>query len=219
MADGPDSRPVPLRSRRDETIQVLCAEFAQDNLTLDEFERRLDIAHRATALTELDELTADLRTRETNNTALAPAPPRPAPPTAHSLEDQTLIALMGGVDRRGRWIPAHVTSIIALMGGAHLDFREVQLPPGTTELNIFCVMGGVEIIVPPGMAIDTGGIAIMGGFEQMSTHSQGADAGAPILKVSGFVFMGGVDIQVREPGESAKEARHRQRAERRNRRT
>lgn len=216
--DSPELRPAPLRSRREATVQVLCDEFAKDNLSLEEFERRLDRAHRATALAELDALTADLQAPA----AATPAPPavtvpRPATPGEVG-ESQTLIAIMGGVERRGQWVPARHTHLFALLGGAGLDFREARLGPGVTEVSVFCLMGGVEIIVPPGLIVDAGGLALMGGFEHVAPERVPADPNAPVLKVNGFVMMGGVEVTEREPGETAREARKRHQSERKQRR-
>jgi Domain of unknown function (DUF1707) len=213
-------RPLPqstLKQHRDQTIVLLCEHFAQDRLEVEELETRLDRAHRATTAAELEALLQDLP-------APAPAAPPPASPDAWARgtravaeavrDSRTLLAFMGGVERRGRWTPARRNIVIALMGGAVLDFREVALPPGQTEVFIFCLMSGVEIIVPPTLAVDASGIAIMGGFEHGSSPRT-TDPDAPVLRVNGLCLMGGVEILVRYPGESAKDARDRQREERR----
>ena len=57
-------------------------------------------------------------------------------------------------------------------------------------------------IVPPGMAVESHGIGILGGFEHTGDELQGHDPSAPVLRVSGVALMGGVDIKVRHPGES-----------------
>jgi hypothetical protein len=101
------------------------------------------------------------------------------------------------------------------MGGAELDFREARLGPGTTELSVTAIFGGVEVIVPPDLPVETDGIAIMGGFANASEQSSPTDPNAPRLRITGFALMGGVDIKVRLPGESAGEARRRKRRERR----
>jgi hypothetical protein len=215
--DSPELRPTPLHSRREATVQVLCDEFAKDHLSLAEFERRLDVAHRATALAELDALTADLRAAAP--AAAAPSavvPPRSAAPSEIPAQ-QTLVAVMGGVERRGPWVPARQTQVFALMGGAELDFREARLGAGVTEITIVCVMGGVEIVVPPGLIVDAGGIAVMGGFESMAPTPVPPNSSAPVLKVNGFVMMGGVEVMERERGETAREARKRHRRNRKNR--
>lgn len=213
-ASGP-GLPVALQARREQTIAALCDHFAKDNLTLEEFERRLDVAHRVSALPDLESLISDLPVLAgTSVPAPAPAPP-PPPPATHIREQQTLFAMMGGVERRGRWQPAQSTNVITIMGGASLDFREVELPRGETEISVFALMGGVEIIVPPGMNVDASGFAIMGGFDHRESIPAGRDPNAPVLRVNGFAMMGGVEVQVRYPGESARDMNRRQREERR----
>lgn len=215
---SPGPPAVPLHSRREETIAALCEHFSKDHLTLEEFERRLDQAHAVQTLPELKELLQDLPVLTTasavapvNSSSTQPSVPR------HAREHQHLIAIMGGVDKRGAWQPAQKTWCYNLMGGASLDFREALLPPGETELTIVAVMGGAEIIVPPGLRVDCDAIAIMGGVDHPA-QSGPSDPQAPVLKVNGFLLMGGVEITVRNPGESAKDAKRRRREERRSRR-
>ena len=107
---------------------------------------------------------------------------------------------------------------IAVMGGVELDFREALLPRGVTELKVYAIMGGVEVIVPPDLNVESHGIGIMGGFDHAGNEMQHPDPNAPVLRVSGIALMGGVDIKVRHPGESARDARRRRRQERRDRR-
>jgi hypothetical protein len=129
MSESPELRPAPLRARRDEVIRDLSTAFAEDNLSVDEFERRLDVAHRATALTELNALVSDLRIAPAQSSNV-PAPRTQVASPAEIPEEQNLVAIMGGVSRRGQWTPARHTHFYALMGGAQLDFRDARLGPG-----------------------------------------------------------------------------------------
>ena len=104
------------------------------------------------------------------------------------------------------------------MGGTQLDFREALLAPGVTEVTVFCKMGGVDIIVPPGLQVDFSGTGIMGGFDMSDEVTPVQDPDAPILRVNGIAFCGGADVTVREPGETAGDARRRRRMLRRERR-
>lgn len=220
-------RQVPqlgLREQRERTVRTLCEHFARDHLEIADFEARLDAAHRAKVQEDLAALVKDLPALRPEG---SPEPARPAEgaPVRRSLEQggramadavrdsRTIIAVMAGVERRGHWEPARHNLVIALMGGVELDFRELQLPPGETEVFIFCLMGGVGLIVPPEMTVDASGIAIMGGFEHTSPSPR--DPSAPVLRVQGFCLMGGVEVQVRRPGETEKDARRRRRDERR----
>lgn len=224
--------PVPernLKEHRERTIRALCEHFARDHLEVEAFEQRLDVAHRSRAVTDLDALLEDLPALQpqTPTRALDPTRLIGDPDYARDVvqrsgravrdavrDTQTLLAVMGGVERRGQWKPARKNVVIALMGGADLDFREVELPPGETEVFVVCLMGGTDIIVPPDLPVDASGIAIMGGFAHASPPSR-PEGGASRLRIHGFCLMGGVDINVRRPGESARDARIRQREEQR----
>ena len=210
--------PVPLQARREQTIAALCEHFSKDNLTLEEFERRLDSAHRVQTLPDLNALLDDLPILATSSAPAPAASQAPAPRvSSHYRDQQHLVAVMGGVDRRGQWQPARRTFCYAFMGGMSLDFREALLPPGETEVTVIAIMGGAEIIVPPGVRIDCHGVAIMGGFDQVE-DTKALDANAPTLRINGFAMMGGVEIRVRYPHETPREAKKRIREERDERR-
>lgn len=49
------------------------------------------------------------------------------------------------------------------MGGVVLDLRDATLSGQMTDVFVVAVMGGVEIKVPPGVRLESDGIALMGG--------------------------------------------------------
>ena len=219
--DGTAMQP-PLEHRRTTTIDALCEHFAADRLTVEEFERRVDSAHDATTNADLDALLQDLP-KPSNKVARASDGTGGAPgySVAHPdrVKDRELVvAVMGGTGRKGRWSPARHNVVMAVMGGAELDFREAVMPPGVTELQIYTFWGGVEILVPPDMQVESHGLAVLGGFEHAAEGALEPGPETPTLRITGVAVMGGVDISVRRPGETARDARRRRRLERRERR-
>ena len=215
------NRPPPNESRQ-ATIDLLCEHFAEDRLSVEEFERRLDAAHRAATSAELDTLLQDLPRRPTapvraQGSSVVEGSYSLAEP-AGVKEREVVIAVLGGTGRKGRWSPARNNFVISVMGGAELDFREAILPPGVTEVQIYAVWGGVEIVVPPDLHVESHGFALLGGFEHAAEDAVAPHPGAPTLRITGFAVMGGVDISVRYPGETARDARRRRRIARRERR-
>jgi hypothetical protein len=211
---------------RQRAIDALCEHFAADTLDLGEFERRVDAAHRAETVQDLRRLLQDL---PTPGEALVPAAENPATtpvPRGRTAvarpelvkDNQVVVGLFGGPSRKGDWVPARHVWGIACMGGVELDFREARLGPGVTEVTVFAVWGGVEIVVPPHLQVEFSGMGIMGGFDCAEEVSRIYDPDAPILKVNGLAIMGGAEVTVREPGETAREAKRRKRLERRERR-
>jgi hypothetical protein len=208
---------VALRDRREQVIEWLSDQFARDAFELDEYERRIDLAHQATSVAALEELVADLDMPAAEAVApgealvTRPAEQLPVPRASR----KRVIAIMGGVERKGRWVvPQHVR-VTAIMGGIDLDFREALLSPGVTEVHIIAVMGGIEITVPPHVAVQCEGVAIMGGFEEVHRAPAVPDPDRPTLLITGFAMMGGVNIKTRLPGESGWQAWKRERRERR----
>ena len=136
----------------------------------------------------------------------------------HVSERQVIVGSMGGAEKKGVWTPARQTYVVALMGGVEMDFREARLPPGVTEVFVFAVMGGADIVVPPGVHVDLKGFALMGGFGQSGYAPPPTDPDAPVLRIGGFAMMGGVEVSVRYPGERPRDARQRERLERKEQR-
>jgi hypothetical protein len=202
---------VSVRDARERTIAILSDLFASDTLGLDEFERRVSLVHRAATVAEIDQVTADLQkpdhpVKAQPSTALVPVSTVPA--------RQTRLAIMSGIDRRGGWTTPQHLRVVAVMGGAHLDFREARLPPGVVEISVLAIMGGVSIIVPPELSVEVSGSAIMGGFDEVDRAPTQPDPERPTVRIHGFALMGGVSVETRLVGESGWQARKRKRKER-----
>jgi hypothetical protein len=203
-------RPVPLEQTRQRIVEQLCDQYAAENLTDAGLEERLTRAYAATTVVALQELVADLPTEAPGtSTALATA-------RADMVsERQVILAVMGGAERKGAWTPPRHLHVLTVMGGAHLDFREARFSPGVTDVTCFVLMGGVEIVVPPGVHVELNGFARMGGFGQHGGRELPSDPNAPVLRIGGVAVMGGVDLQVRRAGETAGDARAAERLARR----
>jgi hypothetical protein len=208
------------REARERVIAALQEHFAHDQLDVDEFERRVTAAHTSEVAADIEALLADLP-----SLPAAPAPAAPAAlapravvttavvPAASALARQTVVAVMGSSRRVGAWTVPRKLRVMGLMSGTVLDFREARFPPGVVEVEIRSMMGSTEIIVPPGLAVETHGSAIMGGFQEVNRTPTHPDENAPLLRVHGFVIMGGVDIRMRLPGETGRDANRRQKRE------
>lgn len=226
-AGPPASRVKASQETRQRIIDALCEHFAADTITLDEFEARVDAAHRADTIDDLRRLLADLPAPGTDvvRAAGSTAPAAAEPPIRRQVarpelvrDNQVVVGIFGGPSRKGDWIPARHVWTVACMGGVELDFREARLGPGTTEVTVFAMWGGVEIVVPPDLQVEFNGMGFMGGFDCAEDTRRVYDPDAPVLKVNGLAIMGGAEVTVREPGETAREAKRRRRLERRERR-
>jgi hypothetical protein len=217
MSDESSQQLVPLKRERENVVKVLIDQYAADNLTVEEFEMRLDSAYAASTMEQLEGLLAGLPVLASQADA-AGIPSVQRAPAESVREHGFQIAIMGGYEKKGEWTPPRKLQSLAIMGGAGLDFREARMPPGVTEVNILAIMGGAEILVPPGLAVETHGFGFMGGFEGVDQAGVDTDPDAPRLVIRGLAIMGGVEVTVRLPGETARDARQRRKLARKERR-
>src|SRR5688572_2512617 len=90
---------------RERVVQDLADHFAQDRLTLPEYERRVELAYRAGTADALRDLTRDLApTPPVRVAAEAPLSTRVDSHPRLPARTRNFFALMSGVIRRGNWL-------------------------------------------------------------------------------------------------------------------
>ena len=188
---------------RERVVQDLAEHFAQDRLTMPEYERRVELAYRADSADALRDLTRDLAplVAPVAQAAVVPAPSGAGVSTGLAARAKNFFALMSGVVRRGKWTVPSRMRAFACMGGIGLDLRDATLTAPVTDIYVFALMGGVEIIVPPNVRLESDGFAIMGGFEDQLKEPASGDPNTPLIRVHGLAIMGGVEARVAEPGD------------------
>lgn len=221
MSDGShEPSAAPTATDREAVMAALGDAYAADQLELDELEQRMARVYRATSHEALSEVLQGLgRASVTAPPPTAGAPAYsagrfdgspPAYPSERAYEfgaatiardgvvpdRAAMIAVFGGVERKGGWIVPRLIKAFAVMGGVDLDMREAHFAEGVTEIEVFALFGGVDIKVPTGVRVESTGAGIMGGF---SVSSADADPGpdAPVLRISGIAIMGGVDAKLK----------------------
>jgi hypothetical protein len=165
---------------RERAATALREHLAQGRLTLDELAERLDRIYEARTRAELEAVSADL-----------PAQARPL--VAGKRPRRYLVAIMSGVERSRRWRLAPETTVLAIMGGAHLDLRGAQIEGTHATISCFTLMGGIDIVVPQGSDVEVSGFGLMGGVaDEVRGEPQ---PGMPALHVRAFALMGGVSVR------------------------
>jgi predicted membrane protein len=81
--------------------------------------------------------------------------------------------------------------IVAFMGGVDLDLTQADIQKGPAVIEMFVLMGGVEMTVPDGWEIIGDAVPFMGGFEVKTKSKRTGKQ----LVLRGFVMMGGTEIK------------------------
>lgn len=174
---------------RDHVVTLLTAAQAEGRLSAAERDERISSARAAETFDDLVPLTRDL----VNPTGPA------APPiitydeaSATPVADQ-IVAIFGGTSRKHTWRVRTNTSIMAMFGGVELDLTKATFESHELTFNVFCLFGGVDIVVPVGTDVDSQVVAVFGGSDVGKLAPP--DGAAPRLVVKGFCGFGGVHVQ------------------------
>ena len=128
---------------RRQILQRLADAYADDNLELVEYERRVRAAEHATSIDQLEALVADFP----NHRPVSPSEPHgPAGAAAGAA-----VTVMGERDLEVRTVQDLPQRVINVMGETRIDLSDA--PPGVYELRVYNVMGELQVAVPYGTRI------------------------------------------------------------------
>ncbi len=216
MVDPNKPMLVALHDKRERVIDALSIHFANDTLDMDEFEQRVDLAHRATSVADLDVLLADLKPTTDEQPSASPVPSlvprtearqvhtavRGLSIASHGWRTKRVLAILSDIQRKGTWPVPKKLRVRAVLGSVGLDFREAQMGPGVTEVKVRSIGGEIKIIVPPHLRVECEGRAVLGSFEGMHQNTGEPNPDAPLLRITGRAIFGTVEISTRQPGET-----------------
>ena len=117
-------------------------------------------------------------------------------------------AVMSGLELKNPGWKVTDGSYLAFMGGVDMDLTVANIPEQEITLNLTAVMGGIDVRVPPGIAVECAGTAFLGGITFFQEEgggiiavrrfaSEGVPEGKKKLIIKGLAIMGGVEIKNR----------------------
>jgi hypothetical protein len=201
MADAPLST---LSRAREQKISELSQHFANDDLSLDELERRIEQVYKAASVSELDAITSDLRVSQLPATARPSSAAMSNAPVDYGTSNlpaprSRLLAVMSESKRTGRWLVPQRLDVVALMADTKIDLTSAVMPAGGAEFHVRSLWAACKIIVPPEMRVINEMHAIMASVVSKAEEmdAEGAKRHGPTLRLTGTAFMAEVKVVVR----------------------
>lgn len=174
-------------SDREQVAALLREHCVEGRLTLDEFSSRLDALYAASTDAELAAVLRDL-------------PERTSEP-ARGKRRSWLVTLLGSVQRRGPWrVPKRIFAF-SVIGSPDLDFRRAVIDAEEVRITSFALMGALTAIVPAGVEVELGGLALVGGNDFVTNEDVPPARGGPRLKIRCYALFGGARVQHVRAGE------------------
>ena len=111
---------------------------------------------------------------------------------ATTSNDESVSAILGGTETKNTDKDYRGSRVTTIMGGSVIDLRHAHIKKEAT-IEIFALMGGIELRIPEGWTVKTSVLPVLGGVEDKSVRA--LKDGAPVLNVVGNVILGGVEIK------------------------
>lgn len=192
-----------LSRARETKINELSTHFANDDLTLEELERRIERVYKAASVAELEEITADLRKAMTLPVDQSVAPSSRS--TTVSSGGQTIgsriLAFMSSTRRVGRWLVPPKLDVVAIMSDTKLDFTHAAMPGAVIDVHVRAVMASCKLVVPPNVRVINETHALMANVRSRASEVLPGDAPAsvesPVIRLTGYALMSDVNVVVR----------------------
>ncbi len=178
----PDHLPSPPLEpeARERVVEALTRLFAEDRITSEDLEARLERVYRATSAQQLEAVTADLPAAPGAGAGLVPAAGAP----------QRISALFSGQEQRVTGVVPQQVEVRSRFGYVELDLTRATFEPGVTEIDVRAFMGYVQIRLPTGVRVDCRGRALFGFFSLKGAKRAG-DADSPaVVRITGRASFG-----------------------------
>jgi predicted membrane protein len=107
------------------------------------------------------------------------------------------VALFGGGDRVVTSQQFQGGKVTTIFGGLNYNMLKAKLAPGENYLDVFCMFGGMKLIVPEGWSVKIQVMSLFGGFSDKhrfkSSETNNEPSGQLIIK--GTAIFGGGEIK------------------------
>jgi predicted membrane protein len=100
-------------------------------------------------------------------------------------------AFLGGFNRKCSSQQFRGGDLTAFMGGGKVDLRDAQMQSDEAEIEVFAMMGGIEIQIPTNWVIEQRFTPILGGIEDKTHQVPGS---SKRLALHGTAIMGGISV-------------------------
>ena len=173
---------------RERIVEALTRHFADDRISAEDLEARLERVYHATTVPQLEAIVADLPATAGGEAPL-PVPAEEAP-------GQRISALFSGQEQRLTGVMPRQLEVRSRFGYVELDLTRATFEPGVTAIDVRAFMGYVQIRLPPGVRVDCLGHAVVGYFSFKGASRSGGEDVPSVVRITGRATFGFAECYV-----------------------
>lgn len=195
-----DARTALTDADRERVATVLSNRFADDVISLDEFEERVARVYQAGTRAELDALIADLETAP----AASPVVPQLVAAAETVPAHDRRFAVLANLAHHSMAVMPRRLDVSAVLGNVELDLRDASFGiGGRSELHLRAVLGNITITLPAGTVVEQHASSVLASIECQPAPIRMGRSHAPVVRVTGRAVLGAVEIRFAERGSLA----------------
>jgi hypothetical protein len=178
---------------RQAAVERLERALAEGRITAEEFRQRTEAAYAATTTAALRPLLADL-------------PDQPAPAEIVGRRaPANVVNVLGDVRLSASELPRRVGTVL---GNIRIDLRDLRSSDERVELDLWTVLGDIDVILPEGVDGELEGFAVLGN-RRVELAPVPRTPGTPRVVVRAHVVLGDLKLRSLAPGEPVSRWRRR----------
>jgi hypothetical protein len=190
---------VSLPQVRERVIRQLTEAFAQDLISVEELEHRLDHVYSAQSAAETEAIVVDLRSAAATGSLPSPNPDEPrqsrdlAPDAGRSRD--RFVAILSSSSRRGPLSVPHRLEALAVFSDSVIDLTAADLPADIVDIHVRVVMASMKIVVPAGLRVVNRVGAFLANVETDAALDLAPMVpGSPVIRITGFATLANLEI-------------------------
>ncbi|MEP6778958.1 MAG: DUF1707 domain-containing protein [Gemmatimonadaceae bacterium] len=196
---NPDRKAVVMQvtnTQRERAIETLSKSFADDAITMEDFESRAEAVYRALTLVDLQKLVADLPHASGIESSNQP----PQVDQFSFPEQDSIRNVFSSVERSGSIKVPLKLRLRNVFGNIELHYGRATFAPGVTEVDARCLFGNIEITVPYGVRVELACASIFASVSSSvnnydSGHAQ-HDPNQSVLRIVGSAAFANIEVHI-----------------------
>jgi len=186
----------PLKSIREEVIDQLVMNYAHQEITLEAFENRLDMAMDTADRSVLMEQVADLDLKTDNQYEKTKA--EKLSKDKQYFDDgkhEKITRVLSSSVQNGPWVTGEKISVTSVLSDFTLDFTDAIFNFPVVHVKMFSLLTHDTIYVPEGVRVVCKASSILGSINSRAFGS--ADENAQTIVIHGNCILSSMDIKIR----------------------